>query len=265
MFQDRIAHRLALVVAALVVLVVVGTSGYVIVEKWSVTDSFFMTVITLSTVGYGEINELSPAGRCFTSVLIFFCLCGMTIWTASLTSVIVEGDVSGRYERSRVARMISKFKDHVIICGSDAMAQAVIEKVVQDKTPIVVIDDQADGIDRIKRRFKTPLIVNGRGTNELKLAEANIFEANTVIAAMESDIDNLLIGIACKDLGIDIRVIARSHDATIANSMRKAGVDAVISPHQLCGDRVAELVCAPAADVNREWPADGVHIPSNTA
>ena len=86
--------------------------------------------------------------------------------------------------------------------------------------------------------------MTGRGTNELNLAEANVFEADTVIAAMESDIDNLLVGIACKDLGVDIKVIARSHDSTIANSMRKAGIDAVISPHQLCGDRIAQLVCA---------------------
>ena len=244
MFHDRIAHRLTLIVTCLVVLVAVGTFGYVLVENWSIADSFFMTVITLSTVGYGETNELSSVGRLFTAILIFFCLCGMTVWTATLTSVIVEGDISGRYERSRVARMISKLRKHVIICGSDAMAQAVIEHVAQDKTPLVVVDDRSDGIDRIKRRFGSTYFVEGKGTNELKLAEANVFEADTVVAAMESDIDNLLVAIACKDLGADIKVIARSHDHTIANSMRKAGADAVISPHQLCGDRVAELVRA---------------------
>ncbi len=199
--RHRMVRRLATIVLSLVLLIGAGTVGYVIVEKWSVADSFFMTVITLSTVGYGEINELSSSGRIFTSVLIFFGLCGMMIWTATLTGVIVEGDISGSYERSRINRMISKLKKHVIICGSDAMAQAVIEKVVRDKKPLVVVDDQPEGIERIKRRFQTPKIVTGRGTNELKLAEANVFEADTVIAAMESDIDNLLVGIACKDLG----------------------------------------------------------------
>ncbi len=140
-FRHRIVHRLATIVLILVLLIGAGTVGYVIVEKWSVADSFFMTVITLSTVGYGEINELSTSGRLFTSVLIFFGLCGMMIWTATITGVIVEGDISGSYERSRINRMISKLKNHVIICGSDAMAQAVIEKVVRDKKPLVVVDD----------------------------------------------------------------------------------------------------------------------------
>ena len=253
MLHDRLARRLVLIVVGLIILVGAGTLGYVVVEGWSIADSFFMTVITLSTVGYGETNELSYLGRQFTSVLIFFCLFGMTVWTAALTSVIVEGEVSGRYERSRVARMISKLKNHIIICGSDAMAQAVIERVVLDNKPLVVLDDNQETLDRIQRRFSTPLYVTGRGTNELRLAEANVVEADTVVAAMDSDVDNLLVGIACKDLGAKIKVIARSHDVTIANSMRKAGIDAVISPNQLCGQRVVELVCS---QHHADLPAD---------
>ena len=242
MADNALYQRLRYVVAALVLIVLVGSAGYMFVEGWSFQDSFFMTVITLSTVGYGETNELTAQGRAFTSVLIFFCLLGMSVWTASFTSVILEGDISGRFERSRTLRMIANLKDHVVICGSDAMAQAVVEKLVRKRKSIVIVDNRTDGVDRLLRRFRKVHFVEGVATNEMKLSEANVLEANTVIAAMEDDVDNLMVGIGCKDLGAQIRVIARSNDPNIANSMRKAGIDEVISPMHLCGQRVGELM-----------------------
>ena len=242
MIDDLFLRRLAIVFATLFVLIVIGTAGYVLIEGWPVEDGLFMTVITLSTVGYGEIQPLTAAGRTFTAGLIFLCLVSMTCWTAALTSFIVEKDLQGHFMRKRTLRMIAELKQHTIVCGSGLMAQAVIERLVKARQAVVVIDDHPERIQALRKRFRKLLIVEGKATNELTLAEANVLEAKHVVAAMDSEIDNLLVAITCKDVGHDVEVYARSNDTTIANRMRKARVDEVISPCQLCGDRVAQLI-----------------------
>lgn len=145
--------------------------------------------------------------------------------------------------------MVAQLKNHTIVCGSGLMAQAVIERLVGARQPVVVVSDNPEQIKQLRKRFRRLLIVEGKATDELTLAEANVLEAANVVAAMDSEIDNLLIAITCKDMGRDIAVFARSNDITIANRMRKAGVDEVISPCQLCGDRVAQLILdSPTAD-----------------
>lgn len=219
-----------------------GTLGYVIVEKWSIADSFFMTVITISTVGYGETHTLSDNGRVFTSALIFVSLVSMTGWTAILTSFIVECDLGGHFQRRRTARMISTLKNHTIVCGTSLMAQAVVDRLARKRADVVVIDSDTEQLAAIRKRFRHLLVIEGDASNEMNLAKANVLEARNVVAAMDSELDNLLIGITCKDIGSDTVVIAKSNNLAIANRMRKAGIDEVISPSQLGGERATELI-----------------------
>ena len=242
MIVDPFVGRLIKVLCCVIVLVGYGTLGYVSLEGWSLLDSFFMTVITLSTVGYGEIHELSTAGRWFTATLIFFCIISMTCWTAALTSFIVENDLGGTYLNRRILKMIAKLKKHTVVCGSGLMAQAVVERLSRKRMPVVLIDDDKKRLDSLRRRFRKLLIVEGQATSELTLAEANVLEASHVVAAMDSEVDNLLVAITCKDMGHDVSVYTVADDTTIANRMRKAGVDEVISPFQVSGDLVSELI-----------------------
>lgn len=219
-----------------------GTAGYCVVEKWSIADSFFMTVITMSTVGYGETNELSSSGRVFTSGLIFLSLISMTGWTAILTSFIVGGDLGGKFQLRKTIRMINSFKDHTIVCGCSQMSQAVIERLAAKRAQVVVIDADGSRLGDLKKKFRRIEVIEGDATSELNLAKANILSAKHVVAAMDSAVDNLLIGITCKDVGEDVSVIARSNDFAISNRMRKAGIDEVISPSQLGGQRATDLI-----------------------
>ena len=246
MYRTPAFKRLMTVLLAVLMLILCGTTGYALLERWPVGDGFFMTMITLSTVGYGETNQLTPTGRLFTSGLIVVGLITMTCWTAVLTSFVVEGDLSGRYERRRTLKMVAKLKKHVIVCGSDKMARAVLERLVRARRDVVVVDDNQNHLIEIKRQFPSVLTIEGNATSEVALAEANIMRAKFVVAAMESPVDNLLISITCKDLGRNIAVYARSNDMTVANRMRKAGVDEVICPSQICGDQVANLILAGA-------------------
>lgn len=223
-------------------LLMLGTVGYHFVEGWNFADSFYMTVITVSTVGYGETHELTQHGRLFTSLLIFISLVSMAVWTAMLTSFIVGSDLSGHFQRRRTARMIDAMKDHTIVCGTGLMASAVIERLMRKRIQVVLIDPDENRLVEFTGRFRRLATICGNPTNELVLAKANVLAAGHVVAATDSDVDNLLIGISCKDLGHEISVIAESNDVSIANRMRKSGIDEVISPSQLGGDRVSELI-----------------------
>jgi voltage-gated potassium channel len=237
-------RRLGTVLLWLAVLVGFGTIGYAVLEHWPLRDGFFMTVITLSTVGYGETHDLSPPGRWFTAGLIFLCIIGMTCWTAALTSFVVEGDLDGRYLRRRMQKMVSDLKDHTIVCGSGMMATVVLERLMRKRVPVVLVDDRPDQLAMLRQKYRSLLTIEGKATNELTLAEAGLVAARHVVAAMDSDVDNLLVVITCKDVGRDITVLARANDVSIANRMRKAGADEIISPCLLSGNRVAEVILA---------------------
>lgn len=242
MQRQPIHRRLLLISGTVVLLVAAGTLGYAYLEGWPIDDGFFMTVITFSTVGYGETNELTTAGRIFTSILIFFCLVATTCWTATLTSFVIENDLSGHFVRRRMSKMIEQTKGHTIVCGSGPTAHAVIERLLKKRIPVVVVDGDKKRVEALCRRFRRLMFVEGDPTSELALAKANIMTASNVIAALESEMDNLLIIITCRDIGENIAVYAQSNDASIASRMRKVGVDEVISPVQLCGDRMVDLI-----------------------
>ena len=140
--------------------------------------------------------------------------------------------------------MIDSMKNHTIVCGTGLMANAVVERLMQKRHPVVLIDPDEDKLNAMKAKFRRLEILCGSPTNELILAKANVMAASHVVAATDSEVDNLLIGITCKDLGTNISVIAESNDVTIANRMRKTGIDEVISPSQLGGQRVMDLILA---------------------
>jgi len=235
-------RRLLQVMYWIVILVCIGTVGYRLVEGWRLLDCFYMTVITVSTVGYGEAKVLSDNGRYFTSLLIFVSLVSMTGWTAILTSFIVECDLGGHFQRRRTARMVADMKDHTIVCGSGLLAQAVVEELIRKRTAVVMIAPESPELQAIQQRFRRLQVIQGNPANELTLARANLLNARHVVAATESEVENLLIGITCKDIGDGISVIAECNDRSIANRMRKSGIDEVISPSQLAGLRATSMI-----------------------
>lgn len=221
---------------------VMGTLGYCVIEGWPIVDSFYMTVITMSTVGYGEAQELTPIGRCFTTFLIVMCIGAMAMLTASFTSFIVENDLQGNFLRRRMMKSIAKLTGHTIICGSSPMAEAVIDRLMRKRHDVVVIDESAERLEAMRMRWRKLLVIEGKATNELTLANANILEARHVVAALPSEMDNLLVAITCKDMGQHVKVLAESNDCTIANRMRKADVDEVVQAGQIVGNHVADAI-----------------------
>ena len=138
--------------------------------------------------------------------------------------------------------MISGLKQHTIVCGSSTMARAVVERLVRKRVDVVVVSSNPEELQELQSCFRRIFTVVGCPTDERILAQANVMGAAAVVAVMESEVDNLLVGITCKDLGREISVFARSETPSIANRMRKAGVDEVICPPQICGERVVSML-----------------------
>lgn len=235
-------YRLIFAFGSLLCLTLIGSLGYAAIEGWPLKDGFYMTVITLSTVGYGETRPLSSEGRWFTALIIFLGIVGMTSCTATITSLLVGWDAASDYVKKRMRRMIESLTGHVVVCGTGLTARAVIDRLARKRQTIVVIDDDKEALQELKAQYRRMLYVEGKPTDELRLAEANILAAKHVVIALESEIDNLLVAITCRDLGSDLSIHAECTDTTIANRMRKAGVDDVISPPQLCGEAMSALI-----------------------
>ena len=206
------------------------------------SEALFMTIITISTVGYGETNTLTEQGRLFTGLLIFLSIGSMTFFTASLTSLIVKCDLNGWFVSRRMIAMAQQVHNHTIICGSDAMAQIIIDQLLKLGKPIVVIGNNATELEEIKSRFPSVPVIEGCPKSELALADANVLYADNIVTTMEQELDNLLISITCKDLRKDIKVIARSDDPKTASRLTKAGIDHVICPVQLSGLAAVQLL-----------------------
>lgn len=218
-----------------------GTIGYVVIEGWTTQESFFMSVITLSTVGYGETHELSDAGRVFTSLLIFTSIVCLSCWTACLTGLFVELELSGVFGMKRAKKMAAAMTDHTIICGSGTMAKTTLDVLLRKHADVVLVDDNEAQLKQIRARYPELPIIEASAADEMALASANILDAKFVVASLDSDFDNLMIAMTCKELGTDVQVIARSDDMQVASRMMKLGVEKVICPFQLSGEQAAEF------------------------
>lgn len=263
MLHDPSIYRLRMIATSILACILASTIGYHLIEGWSWVDSAYMAIITFSTVGYGEPYPPSELGKAFSCVVIICAIISMTCWTAFLTSFVVERDLGGHFLRKRMRVMIRKLRDHVVICGDGLMAEAVIERMMNQGKSVVLVASPGERLDFLRSRFRKLFVVEGHGSEELNLAEANVIHATAVVAAMESEVDNLLVSITCRDLSEEIQVFARSNDPTIGNRMRKALVDEVISPCQICGDRVADLILDQAGGTQEEAEAEpfDLHAP----
>ena len=201
-----------------------------------------MTVITLSTVGYGETRELSHSGRFFAALLISVSVVSMACWTASITSSLVSGELTGSFIIKKDRKLISSFKNHTVVCGGGELAQTVIYQLIQDQKQVVVIVNDPEETAVIRQRFQNVPVVEDDPKAELALADANILAASYLIVATDSDVDNLLITISGSALASELKVISFANNSQLSSRMIKVGADEVICPLVLGGVQAAKLV-----------------------
>ncbi len=236
-------YGLRLGVAMLAMWTVLGTAGFIILEGWSITDAFYMTIITVSTVGFGEIHPLSSAGRIFASFLIMGGL-GTAIYTFTrLGQVVLEGELLGGLGRRRMRKELSGLLDHYILCGFGRAARPVADGLAHKDLPFCVIEMNAANETVLQDLGYLYLIDDA--TSDEALQDAGIKNARAVLTLLPSDADNLYVTVTAKALNPEIRVIARAVDERGEIKLRRGGANEVISPYNLASHRILQAATSP--------------------
>jgi voltage-gated potassium channel len=222
----------------------IGTTGYrIIQDEWSLLDCVYMTIITLSTVGFREIDGLSDVGRIFTLVLIVGGVGVMFYSLGTIVQYLIEGQITNIWGSRRMKDNIAKIKDHIIICGYGQVGREVAITFKSEGVPFVIIDQNQEAI--AKAAGDGQLYVQGNATRDDILEEAGIQRARGLVAAVGSDADNIFITLSARGLRSDLLIVARAFAEESESKLKRAGADRVILPLRLGGRRLAMIALHP--------------------
>jgi voltage-gated potassium channel len=228
---------------ALAVITVVGVLGYMSFEGWSFSDALYMTVITLTTVGYREVHELDTSGQLWTMLLL---ITGVgTLFYAAVSSVelVVEGTVRGYFGRRRVKAAIRKLSGHYILCGYGRVGRQVAREFLADEVPFVIVDQDPEVLEECMAEGYLALL--GEAADDDVLAEAGVLNAGGLIAAVDSDADNVFVVLSARKLNPKLHIVARASSDETAAKLEIAGADRTLSPYAVGGRRLAALATQP--------------------
>lgn len=236
--------KLLIAVAILACLYVAGVAGYALIERWSLFDAAYMTVITLASVGYGEVRPLSVAGRAFTMALIMLGMGTFVYALSTITAFFVEGELGGYLRRKKVKRSIERLEGHLIVCGTGHVARYIIAELHATGRAFVVIDKDPERLGGMKERDDI-LFLRGEPTDEAALAAAGVGRARGLVSALENDKENLFVVMIARGLNPALRIVTKSADERSAPIFARAGADAVVSPEFIGGLRMASELVRP--------------------
>jgi voltage-gated potassium channel len=237
-------RRLVVALSLIGLLTLVGTAGYMLIERMPLEDALFMTVITISTVGYGEVRPLDRAGLIFTIVLIFTGVGGAYYVFAALTEMVVGGQLREILYRNAMTRKIHQQKGHVVICGYGRFGRVVAEELHRHGTTLVVIEKDPDKEGALIRAGE--LYVIGSALEESTLDQAAIENASEIVIATASDPDNVFISLSARSKNPRIRIRARAESEIGLKHLELAGVDQAISSYHWSAIRIANAIARPA-------------------
>ena len=227
----------------LISIYILGSVGYMIIEDMSLLDAFFMTTITITTVGYGVVKDLSRTGIIYTIFLIVIGTGMVAYILINLTDFVLSEFLLGRIEKRRAYKMISKFKDHYIICGMGRVGLEIAKELASNNIDFIVLDQADEPIE--KARQNNWLYIKGDASDDEKLIEAGIKKARGLFAALDADSENVYVTLSAKSLNPSIFVIARATALETSGKLEKAGADRVISPQVIGGRRMAAMAMQP--------------------
>ncbi|MDD3119297.1 MAG: NAD-binding protein [Victivallales bacterium] len=240
--QAKIKVRLCLVLIIGVILA--GTFGYRLIEEWGWIDCIYMTVTTLSTVGYSEVHPLSFWGRIFTVSLIIGGVGTLAFGMAGMVEVIFHNQMMMAATKYRTKRMLAKMKDHIIICGGGKMGEAVLMQLLQeDIADVVMIENDAVRAAALEEH-KVP-VIQGDAREERTLRQAAIERAVALVAVLGNDADNLFLVLTAREMNPDLKIIARSEMAANQHKFIQAGATQTVSPFLAGARRISTLLVAP--------------------
>jgi voltage-gated potassium channel len=239
----RLPRRLVLLASASLALVLIGTLGYCFIEGWGVLDALYMTIITLSTIGYGEVQPLDDSGKVFTILLIVGGVFTFIYTATEIIRAVVSGEVAEMLGEQQRERALEDVRDHIIVCGYGRMGKLVCREFARDEVPFVLVDISEDAVRDVD--LQGGLVLVGDATSDEVLRQAGIDRARALVTVMASDADNLFTTLSARLLRSDLFIVARVEAVESEAKLLRAGANRVVSPYQIGGSRVAQAVLRP--------------------
>ena len=236
-------RRLVFIGSAILGILAAGTTGFHLLEGYPLFDAFYMSLITITTVGYSELRPLSQTGRVFNSFLILIGATTMFFAIGAMTQTVIELEFNEFFGKRRIKRMIDKLKDHFIICGFGRVGRGAAAELQRSGVPFVVVDRDED---KVEMAIKAGMLaVQADSTRDETLRGVGIENSIGLVAALATDADNLFLILSAKSLKPDVRVAARVNEEEAERKLRRAGADAVFLPYTVTGYRLAQAILRP--------------------
>ncbi|MDD5722351.1 MAG: potassium channel protein [Syntrophales bacterium] len=236
--------KLGVAFSFLILITLVGTLGYHFLEGWSLANSFYATIVTLGTVGFGDFYPISPMEKCFAIFLIVFGVGTMAYTFAMIMEVLMEGRLKSILGRGKLEKQINNMQDHYIICGYGKIGNLICTELAHEKIGLVVVENNPERLEGIEDDGFVH--IHGSATEDKILLRAGIKRAKGVVCALPTDADNLYVVLTAKELNPDVFVLSRFEDNASERRLIKAGADRVISPYRVGGLRMSQAILRPA-------------------
>ncbi len=241
--QSPTARRVAIILLLSVILVVFGTLGYMFIQGFSLIEALYMTVITLASVGYGEVRPLDNLGRLFTIVLIVLGVSFIAFTVAYFSQMVLDGNLLEAYRRRKLKKQLSQLEDHFIVCGYGQMGQIIVTELTRQQVPVVVIEHDENALLRLKENMVLHLA--GDATEETNLQAVGIARARGLVAVVNKDAENVFIVLTARDLNRDLLILGRAGMPGTEQRLLKAGADRVVSPYAMGAIQIVHSILRP--------------------
>jgi len=216
-----------------------------IIENYSFIDALFMTIITISTVGYSTIGKLSELGIIFTIILIISSIIAVALIVQNFSRYISDGNILTRLRIRKTKKMMRKIENHVIVCGYGQNGSHAAMELIHGNQKVVVLDRSQKIIDDAQLHDIDAIFIHGDATHEEFLLEAKVEKAKALITSLKNDADNLYVVLSARELNPDIKIVSKAVEISAERKLRRAGADHVILPDSVGGIRMAKLVFEP--------------------
>ena len=240
----RYLRRFNSALLALMGVLIFGIAGFMIIEGYTFAEAFYMEIITISTVGFGEVKALSEAGRMFASLLIILNMGVAAYAISTVTSFIVDGELQKYFKDYRVYQKIQELRDHTIVCGFGRHGQEITQEFMKNNVPFVVIENDEEKIKEMRLQDDF-LFLDGDATHDQILKEAGIENAKSLIVTTGQDAENVFITLSARQLNHKLNIISRAVEKITERKLKRAGADQVVIPERLGGFYMATLVRKP--------------------
>lgn len=251
------SRKLVNPIIAILTVITVGVLGYVVIEGWGVFDALYMTIITITTVGYHEVHDLSQPGRVFSIGLMLSGVGTMFYMFGVVAKVVLEGELREILGRKKLTKKIESLKNHYIVCGYGRMGSIICKELMQNKAPFVVVEGDPEIVASMDA---DTLALQGDATQDSVLKEAGIERAKGLISVLSSDANNLYVVLSARGLNQNLRIVARASEEGAEQKLKRAGADSVVSPYFIGGLRIAHTLIKPAVVDFIEFATRGGNI-----